>query len=110
MMGVISIASDHRTRTVELRWQGGREQRWPAVFLRSQCRCAGCKAASLRGEVTAAPNPSLQVTDIRMVGAYGVQFIFSDGHDRGIFPWAYLEQLGAAPSHIPKDKTNEQAA
>jgi DUF971 family protein len=27
------------------------------------------------------------------VGAYGVQFVFGDGHDRGIFPWRFLREL-----------------
>ncbi|AMW83652.1 hypothetical protein AK972_2852 [Pseudomonas yamanorum] len=25
---------------------------------------------------------------------YGVQLIFSDGHQRGIYPWAYLAGMG----------------
>jgi DUF971 family protein len=24
---------------------------------------------------------------------YGLQLVFSDGHERGIYPWAYLEGL-----------------
>ncbi|VVQ11755.1 hypothetical protein PS938_03710 [Pseudomonas fluorescens] len=24
---------------------------------------------------------------------YGLQLVFSDGHERGIYPWAYLAQL-----------------
>jgi DUF971 family protein len=28
---------------------------------------------------------------------YGVQIVFSDAHERGIYPWAYLRTLGAAP-------------
>jgi len=24
---------------------------------------------------------------------YGVQLVFSDGHERGIYPWAYLRDL-----------------
>ena len=24
---------------------------------------------------------------------YGVQLVFSDGHERGIYPWAYLADL-----------------
>ncbi len=35
----------------------------------------------------------LCVTDILPVGAYGVQFVFNDGHDRGIFPWVFLREL-----------------
>ncbi|MNN61889.1 hypothetical protein D3C81_1771500 [compost metagenome] len=29
---------------------------------------------------------------------YGVQLVFSDGHERGIYPWAYLRELGHAGS------------
>ncbi|CAI8772207.1 hypothetical protein EMIT0P43_170072 [Pseudomonas jessenii] len=24
---------------------------------------------------------------------YGLQLVFSDGHERGIYPWAYLARL-----------------
>lgn len=95
---------------VELRWQDGRAQRWTAGFLRSQCRCAECKARTRQGQEAIMPIPTLSVTEIRPVGAYGVQFIFSDGHDRGIYPWVHLEQLIDAASRDTKEKTNEKAA
>ena len=25
---------------------------------------------------------------------YGLQLIFNDGHERGIYPWPYLAELG----------------
>lgn len=28
-------------------------------------------------------------------GVAGLQLFFSDGHDRGVFPWHYLWELGA---------------
>lgn len=35
--------------------------------------------------------------DVRVVQiesqGYGVQLVFSDGHERGIYPWAYLRDL-----------------
>ena len=34
--------------------------------------------------------------DVRAVGNYALQLVFSDGHERGIFPWGYLRELGAA--------------
>jgi DUF971 family protein len=34
----------------------------------------------------------VRVIDLHSQG-YGLQLIFSDGHDRGIFPWPYLAQL-----------------
>ncbi|MBN3729063.1 gamma-butyrobetaine hydroxylase-like domain-containing protein, partial [Burkholderia sp. Ac-20379] len=37
----------------------------------------------------------VSVTDIRPMG-YGVQLVFDDGHDRGIFPWQFLAALSTA--------------
>jgi DUF971 family protein len=28
---------------------------------------------------------------------YGVQLRFSDGHDKGVFPWAYLAEIAQRP-------------
>jgi DUF971 family protein len=32
------------------------------------------------------------------VQGYGLQLIFSDGHERGIYPWPYLAQLTPEPT------------
>ena len=34
----------------------------------------------------------VRVLEIHSQG-YGVQLVFSDGHQRGIYPWAYLAQM-----------------
>jgi DUF971 family protein len=44
--------------------------------------------------VAAAPE-SLRLVRIEPVGEQALNLGFSDGHDRGIYPWAYLRQLGA---------------
>ena len=33
------------------------------------------------------------VADIKPVGHYAIQLIFSDGHDSGIYSWTYLAEL-----------------
>jgi len=62
-----------------------------AALLRARCRCAFCRSAGLKGLLSAVP------ADIAVVGlatmGYGVQLQFSDGHQRGIYPWAYLREL-----------------
>jgi DUF971 family protein len=47
----------------------------------------------LRGQIGSSSQPGLRITEIHPVGAYGVQLVFSDGHDRGIYPWTYLREL-----------------
>lgn len=34
----------------------------------------------------------VQVIEVNSQG-YGLQLVFSDGHERGIYPWAYLAGL-----------------
>jgi DUF971 family protein len=49
------------------------------------------------GKVTAAPD--LTITEVEPIGNYAVRLAFSDGHHRGIYPWAYLVEIdGAGPA------------
>ena len=36
---------------------------------------------------------AVRVVQIHPQG-YGVELVFSDGHQRGIYPWAYLAAMG----------------
>ena len=38
--------------------------------------------------------PGVTVTDHELVGRYAVRFIFSDGHNTGLFTYEYLRKLG----------------
>jgi DUF971 family protein len=29
-----------------------------------------------------------------LMGSTGIQVVFADGHDRGIYPWEYLYRIG----------------
>jgi DUF971 family protein len=39
--------------------------------------------------------PGVMVKSWQMVGGYAVQFIFSDGHSTGIYPYDFLKRLEA---------------
>lgn len=36
----------------------------------------------------------VSITAIEPVGQYAVRLVFDDGHDTGLYSWAYLHQLG----------------
>jgi DUF971 family protein len=74
-----------------LRWDDG-ERTLSAPALRAHCRCAPCQAARLRGAVPAA-DADVRLVDARPVGHYALQLVFSDGHERGIYPWQALRAL-----------------
>ena len=76
---------------LRLNWPDGREQRLDHTELRRQCPCAQCRAFRLQG-LTIQVDPRVRVVAVNAQG-YGVQLAFSDGHERGIYPWAYLADL-----------------
>lgn len=43
------------------------------------------------------------VTGAEMVGNYAIKLSFSDGHDSGLFTWAYLQELGREKSRYWQD-------
>ena len=69
----------------------------PAAVLRSNCRCAPCQSARLRG-VEKAPAAATALVDALAVGHYALQLRFDDGHERGIYPWTMLRELAAPPA------------
>lgn len=92
---------DHRVRAaLEFRWADGTPHMAAYRLLRANCPCADCKwlraTSDERTAVDLSPDENIELMDIRLVGAYGVQFVFSDGHDRGIFPWVFLRTLLAS--------------
>jgi DUF971 family protein len=78
-------------RALTLSWRDGAAS-VAATALRAHCRCAACQAARLRGAAPA-PDPAVTLVDAVPMGHYAVQLRFSDGHDRGIYPWAWLREL-----------------
>ncbi|NYH20920.1 gamma-butyrobetaine hydroxylase-like domain-containing protein [Paraburkholderia bryophila] len=81
-----------------LHWPGGAAQRIAHRTLRNACPCAGCRRVRIAGGETAHAK-DVVVTTIQPMG-YGVQLVFSDGHDRGIFPWLYLQALPEIASTV----------
>lgn len=64
----------------------------PHRLLREACRCAGCLAAARAGHAVTA-QPGVRVDSIEAYGPNTLRFFFSDGHDRGLFPFDYLRAL-----------------
>jgi len=81
----------------------------PAGLLRAHCRSASAQRLRLDGAALEIP-ADLVITGVEPVGRYGINLAFSDGHARGIYPWAYLRELaglaggGAPGNHISDDR------
>jgi DUF971 family protein len=90
----IEIAEDGRELIVVT--SDGRRHALAADLLWAECPSAAGRIRRIRGLDKRAPDP-LRITAVREIGAYGVNIAFSDGHDRGIYPWTYLRTLAARP-------------
>jgi DUF971 family protein len=81
-------------RRLELRFPDDAGLAVDADTLRAACRCAWCTKAKVEGAFPGGFS-GLRITQIRPIGTYAVNLHFSDGHDRGVFPWSYLRQIAA---------------
>jgi DUF971 family protein len=87
----IRLAKDRASLQIE--WRDGAVQRLDAPVLRAHCRSSSAIRQSLLDR--AAPEPGdLRITRIEPIGGYAVNLAFSDGEERGIYPWSLLRSLG----------------
>lgn len=89
----LSITHHATVRELRIDWDDGTQQRFSAQSLRQACQCAHCKTHRIRTGKDIESDEAIDINDMSLVGGYGVQLIFSDGHDRGIYPWAYLRSI-----------------
>jgi DUF971 family protein len=85
----VAIADDLSSLQVEV---NGATITIPAARLRAACKCAHCTRARFDDRF---PDifPGIAIVSADNLG-YGLNLTFSDGHNRGIYPWGYLESLG----------------
>jgi DUF971 family protein len=85
-----AIRNQREAGLLSVQWPDA-EQVISHARLRGACPCSQCRAARLRGAIGVVQD-DVRVERIEPQG-YGVQLGFSDGHERGIYPWAYLHAL-----------------
>lgn len=87
----LSLSNSKREAVLIIAWNDGSMQRVANRLLRERCRCTECESARRAG--TPVQVGDVIIETINLIGTYGVQFVFSDGHERGIYPWQYLCSL-----------------
>jgi ATP-binding protein involved in chromosome partitioning len=78
-------------------WDEDDEQTFSARELRIACTCAHCQSEAT-GERLLEPSTvpeDITVTHMDLVGNYGVNIHFSDGHTTGIFRFRALRERGS---------------
>lgn len=87
-----SIVNHEASGVLALSWQDGSESRLPHGLLRARCRCAGCQQQYRQQGSHPEILPAIRLEGIHPVSDKGLNLVFSDGHGRGIFPWACLHE------------------
>jgi DUF971 family protein len=80
---------------LRIRWADDHTSVFSPLYLRLNCRCAGCV-----DEMTGVPllqpehvSPQVYPLAIRYVGRYALRFDWSDGHATGIYPFDLLRSI-----------------
>lgn len=84
---------------LEVDWDDGSTSRFAHLELRRACRCAAClheRRSRRHIEVL----DGVELLEVVPYGTNAVQLRFSDGHERGIFPFPYLRELERSPSSV----------
>ena len=82
-------------RQLEVTWGDGAVVRYGVRQLRCECGCAGCvdEKTGVRILNLATVPQDVGITQMELVGHYAVKFVFSDGHDTGIYSFRLLRGL-----------------
>ena len=91
------------SRVLEIAFDDGASFRLPFEFLRVYSPSAEVRGHGPGQEVLQVGKRDVMISDLRSVGHYAIQPVFSDGHDSGIFAWDYLYELGANQEQLWSD-------
>ena len=91
----LDIVLHQASGRLDVLWNDGRLGSLAGSTLRAACRCAQCESQRRAGHPPMA-GADIKLTSLQPVGDFGLQLVFADGHDQGIFPWPYLHELSAA--------------
>jgi DUF971 family protein len=89
----IAIRSPRGARTTEIDWGDGHKGLYPHEILRGYCPCAGCQGHSGTIGFVQTSDAQQELDDIAPVGNYALQLKWFDGHDGGLYSYAFLRGL-----------------
>jgi len=82
------------SRVLDVAFDDGTRFALPVEYLRVFSPSAEVRGHGPGQEVLQTGKREVNISAIEPVGVYAVKFVFSDGHDTGIYSWDYLHELG----------------
>jgi len=89
----LRVSPDRKTLVVS--FTDARSYSIEAELLRVRSPSAEVQGHSPGQRVTVGGKTDVCISKVLPVGNYAVRLAFDDGHDTGIFTWAFLSELGA---------------
>ncbi len=83
-----------QSRRLEIAFSDGVRYGLSFEFLRVHSPSAAVQGHGPGQEVLQVGKRDVTISAIEPVGHYAIKPVFSDGHESGIFTWAYLRELG----------------
>ena len=80
---------------IHILWDDGHASFYPHRYLRGNCCCAMCveEMTGRRRVAEEDVREDVEALDWMQIGRYAVQFLWSDTHDSGIYPFDLLRKL-----------------
>lgn len=96
----VALTVHSQSRILEVSFSDGAAFRIPFELMRVYSPSAEVQGHGPGQEVLQTGKRGVDIVALEPVGNYAVQPVFSDGHDSGIFSWAYLYELGATQARL----------
>ena len=96
----IALTVHQQSRVLEVSFSDGQTFRLPFELMRVYSPSAEVQGHGPGQEVLQTGKRDVLITALQPVGHYAIQPTFSDGHDSGLFTWAYLHQLGREEARL----------
>jgi DUF971 family protein len=104
------ITLHQQTRNLEIVFEDGVRFRLPFEFLRVYSPSAEVRGHGPGQEVLQVGKSNVVVNNVTPVGSYAIKIEFDDGHDSGLYTWAYLYDLGKHQDELWQDYLQRLAA
>lgn len=92
----LSIKRQAAENRLEIVWRDARTDLHDYHNLRCECQCAGC-IHEITHERLLNPDDvprDIHIKEMSLIGNYAIKFVWSDGHDTGLYTWDLLRKLG----------------
>ncbi len=89
-----NIEFHNKSRLMEIAFDDGKEYQFTYEFLRVFSPSADVMGHTPDEAKLQVGKRDIQIKEVKSVGEYALQIVYSDGHDSGIYSWDWFAHLG----------------